>query len=614
MKETSVVQEYNWKTALFERIVRLFPLIFILTIIPLIVRVYPYYANLAQYPWFSPDDFQVDFFLHGKNTALNIIGIYMLILLALYLLMGSIEKRKPWILIPVAIYAVLALASSIFSPYSGHAFTGNFEGFESIWTVLVYCLIVIYSYYMIRSATDVRILLYSFSVGVLILTIIGFFQANNNNPLSIPWITNLTIPSQYQEALEGVVEYNVGNYLTLYNINYVGVYTAMTIPVLLFLIFDFNKNQSFKTIKSAIFSILNSIIFFLLMAGMVFCLYKSDSEAGVLALCIGMVFVPIVLYRKLWAHKIITLISIVVIGIIIFAGKSYVKPAFDRLSSQLTAQTRTYDLTKIHTSDDGVTFTYKGVNITFRMEEIDDDYWVFRAYDTNGEHLEIVGDSWVFMFGEEPYSEFSVAYYPIDDYLSMSISLGNNNWIFTNQTGSGTYQILNNYGKWSEYEDPETLSALDGKEHLFSGRGYIWGRSIPLLKKYAVLGIGADNFIFAFPQMDYLGRSHSGYADNQLFTKPHNLYLQIAIQYGIPALIAFLVFFGMYFVQAFVVYSQKKSDCFEAKAGLGIFIGMIVYMITGLTNDSMIVVSPIFWTLIGIGLAVNSIMMYKETK
>ena len=248
------------------------------------------------------------------------------------------------------------------------------------------------------------------------------------------------------------------------------------------------------------------------------------------------------------------------------------------------------------------------------MEEIDDDYWVFRAYDTNGEHLEIVGDSWVFMFGEEPYSEFSVAYYPIDDYLSMSISLGNNNWIFTNQTGSGTYQILNNYGKWSEYEDPETLSALDGKEHLFSGRGYIWGRSIPLLKKYAVLGIGADNFIFAFPQMDYLGRSHSGYADNQLFTKPHNLYLQIAIQYGIPALIAFLVFFGMYFVQAFVVYSQKKSDCFEAKTGLGIFIGMIVYMITGLTNDSMIVVSPIFWTLIGIGLAVNSIMIYKETK
>lgn len=615
MKESLNAQSTDWKASLFEKAVRLFPLIFILLVLPLIVRVYPYYSNLSQYPWFTTEDFQVDFFLHGKNAALNAMGIYMVVLLALYALVGSTEKRKPWILIPIAVYAVFALASSALSPYSSYAFRGNFEGFESVWSVLTYCMIVVYAYYMIRSANEVRILLYSFSLGVFILTVIGFFQAFGTNPLSIPWITNLTIPSQYREALEGIITYNSGTYLTLYNINYVGVYMAMTIPVLLFLLFDFSKNKSFATVKASVCTILNTIVFLVLLIGSFFCLYKSESEAGILALCAGIVFIPIVLYRKLWKHKVLTCGAVVVFAAVgMLMGKSYLLPAFERLSEQMTAEAKAYDLTRIHADETGVTFTYKGEDITFRMEEVDTDYWVFRAYDTNGERLEIVGDTWVYMFGEEPYSDFSVAYYPIDDYLSMSISLGANNWVFTNQTGPGTYQMFNYYGKWIDFADPERVTALDGRESIFSGRGYIWSRSIPLLKQSIVLGVGADSFVFAFPQLDYLGRSHSGYTDNQVFTKPHNLYLQAAIQYGIPALLAFLVFFGMYFVQAFGIYSKKKLDCFEMKAGLGLFIGIVVYMVTGLTNDSMIVVSPVFWSLMGIAIAVNSIILKKDSK
>lgn len=614
MKENSNTKASDWKGIFFEKAVRLFPLIFILMVLPLIVRVYPYYSNLSQYPWFTTEDFQVDFFLHGKNVALNVMGVYMLVLLALYALIGNTEKRKPWILIPVAVYAIFAFASSAISPYSEYAFRGNFEGFESIWTVLTYCLIVVYAYYMVRSAEEVRVLLYSFSIGVFILSVIGFFQAFGHNPLSVSWINTLTIPGQYREALEGIIEYNDGTYLTLYNINYVGVYMAMTIPVLLFLLFDFNKNKSFATVKSSICTILNVVIFLVLLISALFCLYKSESEAGVLALCAGIVFIPIVMYRKLWKHKFVTLAGIAAVAVVIIVmGKSYIQPAFQRLANQLFSETKTYDLTRIHADENSVTFTYKGADIVFKMEEVDTDYFVFAAYDGDGNPLNIVGNTWVFAFADEPYSDFSVAYYPIADYLSMSISQGNNNWVFTNTTGSGTYQMLNYYGKWIDLADPERVKALDGLEHIFSGRGYIWSRSIPLLKQSAILGVGADCFVFAFPQLDYLGRSHSGYADNQVFTKPHNLYLQMAIQYGVPAMLAFLIFFGMYFVESFRIYSKKKLDCFEAKAGLGIFIGMVVYMITGLTNDSMIVVSPIFWTLIAIGIVVNNIMLKKET-
>lgn len=609
MNENSVLKNPDSKMDFFEKAVRLFPLMFILMVLPLVVRFYPYYTNLSQYGWFTTEDFQVDFFLHGKNVALNVMGVYMLIMLAFYALIGNIEKRKPWILIPVGVYALFAFASSAISPYSAYAFKGNFEGFESVWSVLVYCLIVVYAFYMIRSAKEIKILLYSFSAGIFFLTIIGFFQSIGMNPLDIDWITAMTIPSEYRESLSGIIEFNEGTYLTLYNINYVGVYMAMTVPVMLFLLLDFNKDNCTKNVKSMVIAILKAGTFLVLLAGSLFCLYQSKSEAGILALACGIVFIPIIMYRKLWKHKFITVGCLLVAAVtVVVFGKSYIQPAFQVLINQLSTKSSTHDLSRLHADENGVTFTYKGQDITFRMEEEDEDYWLVRAYDGENNPIAMSGNTWIFALEEEPFSDFYVSYYPVDNYLTLSISLGEETWLFTNQTGSGTYQMLNYYGKWVDLDDPATTAFLEGRELLFSGRGYIWSRSIPLLKQSAVLGVGADSFVFAFPQMDYLGRSYSGYEDNQVFTKPHNLYLQMAIQYGVPAMLAFFVFFGMYFVQSFALYSKEKLDCFEKKAGMGIFIGMCVYMITGLTNDSMIVVSPIFWSLIAIGIVINHII------
>ena len=42
-----------------------------------------------------------------------------------------------------------------------------------------------------------------------------------------------------------------------------------------------------------------------------------------------------------------------------------------------------------------------------------------------------------------------------------------------------------------------------------------------------------------------------------------------------------------------------------SKIGVGILASVIGYLILALTNDSCIAVSPIFWVLTGIGLAIN---------
>lgn len=600
---------YRYTEALF----RLFPLMFILCILPLIVRVYPHNSGLAQFAWYSTDDLQFDFFLHCKSVALTVMGIYMLIMLCAYALAGALPKRKPVFLIPLGIFAALALLSSVVSPYRSFAFSGITEGFESIWVTLCYCLLVVYAFYMLNSVTDIRILLYSFSLGVFLLTIVGVMQAYGHNPLNIPWINDLTIPGEYLEALTGNVIYEDNTYLTLYNTNYAGVYMTMTVPVMLFLMLDFNRKKFFSSVLNTIGMILNKIIYIVLFLCSLYCMYISKSEAGMLSLCAVFIFIPVVMYRRLWAHKLITLGGIAVLSVLLLTcGKGYVTSVFDLLVTSLTPSASTSDLKDIHVGEEGVTFTYKDVKMTFRMWEADEDMWVYSAFDENGEMI-MPSSATIFYYYDEPYSDFSVTYAPVDNRLAMNIVVGDEQWIFSCYKDEGHYQLFNVFDRWTDMPDIEHFAPLDGYENIVSHRGYIWNRTLALLKNYAVLGIGADCFTFAFPQTDYIGRLHAGYRFTTYFNKPHSLYLQIAVQYGIPALIAFLVFFGMYFVQSFSLYSRKKLNSFEAKTGFAIFLSMTAYMITGLANDSMIVVSPLFWTLIGMGFVLNRMVKEKVT-
>ena len=131
-----------------------------------------------------------------------------------------------------------------------------------------------------------------------------------------------------------------------------------------------------------------------------------------------------------------------------------------------------------------------------------------------------------------------------------------------------------------DIEEPETFG-FAGKEKLGSARGYIWSRSIPLLKDNLILGKGPDTFVFEFPQNDLIGKYYAYDTPNMTVDKPHDLYLQIALNNGLIALIAFLGIMLIYIIDSFKLYSLKKR-----------------YEISELF-------APIFWILLGVGTAVN---------
>ena len=90
----------------------------------------------------------------------------------------------------------------------------------------------------------------------------------------------------------------------------------------------------------------------------------------------------------------------------------------------------------------------------------------------------------------------------------------------------------------------------------------------------------------------------------------------MAVQTGVLSLICFLVFYGMYFVKSVKLYIKRKEllddDPYLFHIGAGLFVANFGYMLSGIVNDSLPVTAPLFWAIIGIGIAVNSLIHKKH--
>lgn len=118
------------------------------------------------------------------------------------------------------------------------------------------------------------------------------------------------------------------------------------------------------------------------------------------------------------------------------------------------------------------------------------------------------------------------------------------------------------------------------KEEVASGRLTIWSNSLPLVKKYWLVGCGLDNFKNAYPNTNGL-----------IYDKAHNVYLQIAITNGLPALILFLLLLFIIFIKGIKIKNSFITPIYMA------FIG---YSIQAFLNISVIDVAPYYYIIMGL--------------
>lgn len=583
--------EYSQRTSIW----LLLPVIFTLSILPFITKLKEYKTNLSGFVWFTSNDFYTDFFLYYKQKFFLAAAfiMFVIIIFKAYTDKKNIVYSK--ILIPLGVYAALALISSVVSKYRKYSFSGIFEHFESIFVILGYCLVVFYCLQIIKTEEDVRLIINCFIAGILIMSLLGLSQYMGNDFLSTNIGRKLILPKAHWSTMD-TLEFNFEKnrvYLTLYNPNYVGSYTAMVISFLLVLAALTRKRKWMIP------------LYILAAAGMAICLLGSKSKTGIIGLAIALIFALIMLSRRLIKYFYISIpITMLMLSVIILYNKANDNVIVNSIK-QATVFTK-YEpaLKEIVTGDSEVIIKYNDNELHVQFS-IDDNYGSFIVTDSENNQITMdyneENNEFIINDGRFPGFRIGIAHY--EDIQLFYVTIDNHQWYFTNQTSNGSYYYLNKYGKLDKIiTAPHVL--FNGYERYASGRGYIWSRTIPLLKKHIILGSGADTFVIEFPQQDYVGLYNNGYGD-QLMTKPHNMYLQMGVQTGVLSLIAFITFYIMYFISSVRLYIKGKLNSYYAQVGLAILVASVGYMILGLANDSSLTVAPVFWTLIGIGITVN---------
>lgn len=580
-----------------KKITLLLPIMFAVAILPLIVKLHPYSTKLAQFNWYPDNDTTVDVFLYYRQIFLILTaGIMGIILLYKF----RTERGRitfPKIFIPLGIYALLALLSSLFSKYRSFSFTGTFEQFESVFALLSYCILAYYSYSIVKSELELKFIIYALLAGAFVLSLIGLTQVSGHDFYNTYFGKLLIANSEYAknpDSLRMMVGKNTV-YMSLFNPNYVGVYVSLLFPITLYMAL-FTKKLWLR------------LAFGILCAGLLVGLYGSGSTTGLVSVVLTVIFSVLLLWRYLVKYFYIFIPAIIAIILGIFVINLHTNNYLGRQINKLTnIQKSTPLLTDIQTNDDNLVIQYGGntLKVVFSVDEYgicnfifqdQNDSYVASTLDTLNGPVTITDERF-------PGFVFTPAMKP-DNTLGFDAIIDNKLWFFTNQRGDNTYYYTNVYGKYDKIILAPS-AVFTGYERYASGRGYIWSRTIPLLRNYLFLGSGADTFTMVFPQNDYVQYRNNGY-EGQIMSKPHNIYLQIGVQTGVVSLLAFLCFCGYYIISSAKIYFRRRFDHTYIIIGAAIFVSVIGYLISGITNDSSITVAPIFWILIGIGIGINT--------
>jgi hypothetical protein len=148
---------------------------------------------------------------------------------------------------------------------------------------------------------------------------------------------------------------------------------------------------------------------------------------------------------------------------------------------------------------------------------------------------------------------------------------------------------------------------FEGMESIGANRGYIWSRTLPLLKNTVLIGNGPDTFAIYFPQYDFLSKLKFYKTGGIFIDKAHNMYLQTALNTGGLSLLALLALFAIYFVSSLKMYLGRdffRSGSINA-VGTACFAAFCGYAAAALFNDSVVSVAPVFWVLLGLGMGIN---------
>ena len=584
------------------------PIAFILSIVPLIVRMTIVKADQNTVSiWGSAT--QTDLFSQKKSLFLMIFSIILIAISIIFFkkIFSKKDKILNYILIACGIFSLFTLLSAIFSKYKEISFWGIFDRAEGFITIACYMILFIYSIYTFKTTNDYKYIITPILILVFINAFLGIFQYVGQDLIKTSLGTSIVIPSEYQSANSKVnLLYEHGTiYGTFFSYNYMGSFVSIVLPIL-FCYTIFEDDVMYK-----IMSCIGTLLSFWLLFG-------SSARSGIVGVLGSVIFGIVIFWRPLIKRRKGLLIGFGIL-MVLFVGATFASKGnlLSRIPSLATdvfsifKDTSDFDYTE-HTPVKDIKYSDSITTVVFPNDTLKISYENGAPLFKNSKDqiIDYALQDKVLVTSNEAFKDITFAFGKLDKNSIISDTLllrinGNPTFLFKLNDNKSFHLMDMSSKQYVDLQYPETFG-FKGKEKLGSSRGYIWSRSIPLIKDTAILGTGPDTFAFDFPQGDLIGKYYAYDTPNIVVDKAHNLYLQIAINYGVVALLAFLAMMVIYIIDSIKLYAFKEHYDEKSKMlGAITCLGVIGYLFAGMFNDSVVSVAPVFWIVLGVGVALN---------
>lgn len=561
----------------------LWPLMVLLAIVPFITRTHVFEPNEMHKEIFVNSGLVTDIFVYYKSILISLVGAVMLTYIVVNLIRdkGVRSRLGKFKFIPIYLMILLVILSSLFSEYRLITFIGFPGRFETILVWLTYLITVPYAAIVISDSDDLKSIMQAFIISSSIMMFLGLLEHAGYALTMQPWFQKLITPKNVSVVYEQ--EKWVFTSVTFFNSNYMGSYIAMALPV----------TTAFLQMES---DIKKRGALVMLIVAQLLVLISSRSSAGLVGAVVAMSVVLLGQSKKvLQADKKMTLGLIAIVAVVI--GTTVVYSSENMFIDELNQLARKnssyggihYESLEISDSEFSVGFN----NYEIKTKLADGQ---FEFYDKDDRPISYLKTDGEYVF-DAPYNIFTIA--PLQQIKGLEITQGELKFYITVNVDG--LSLLDRFGREIEVFEDIPSYGFEGYERLLSNRGYIWSRSIPLLADNMFIGAGSDIYPYEFPQNDYIGKMNVFGNYKIVVDKPHNFYLQSAVNHGVVFLLLMIVWIALMISKTVMKKFRVSSDLDGIQKSISIAcVGAVLgYLVAGMFNDSIVGVSQIFWVLLG---------------
>jgi O-antigen ligase len=535
-----------------------------------------------------------EFFSYYKSVAIIIAALIAVIFLVIKD-RDKINIKKQIDFFPAFIYLLFVVISTVTAEHIQVALYGYTERYEGALVLASYIVICFYTSYYIDNEDSIKAVFTAMCVSCTIIGFIGIFQYFGNDIFQTSIGMKLILPQRYHAYAESLKFSYTEKiiYGTFNNPNYVGSYSSMLLFVSLGLFYYL------KDIK-------NRIITGIIFCGSSFILWiGSMSRAGLVGGVIAIIVFTVMQFKNIFRNWKYTLpLIIYFIGIYTVLNVSSggrVVTEFDRINpvkENIRIEERKSRLYVDEIKTDNNMLVIRTNTETFKILYADEGKLKFLDIDNNP--IKSTYKNNVYAFQDDLYSKYKILAEDSDDEYLLNIETHPIRFKY-NEEG---FHKVTPAGGLTKIQNAEGISILKEREAFASGRGFIWSRTIPMIKNTIFKGYGPDTYTIYFPQWDLAGKINGLNDPNMIVDKPHNWYLQIAVSTGLISLLCVILLILMYIYNTIKAYikTKNKEDAIFISA---VFTAIISYCIAGFFNDSVVSVAPVFWVLLGSGIALN---------